>query len=68
MPDSPEAQTIGSGDVMVFTGGAVVHGTWTRADRFSPVVLTDSSGSTIALTPGRTWIELARANTFTAQG
>jgi hypothetical protein len=64
---SPEAQTIGSGDVMVFTGGTVVRGTWTRADRFSPIVLTDGSGAPILLTPGRTFIELARADTFTAR-
>ena len=30
---SPEAQTIGSGEAMVFTGGVLVRGTWTRADR-----------------------------------
>ncbi len=63
---SPEAQTIGSGTALVFSGGAVVQGTWTRHDRFSPVVLTDASGATIQLTPGRTWIELARAGTFSA--
>jgi Protein of unknown function (DUF3048) N-terminal domain/Protein of unknown function (DUF3048) C-terminal domain len=62
---SPEAQTIGTGDAMVFTGGSVVQGTWTRNDRLSPVVLTDANGSPILLTPGRTWVELARADAFT---
>jgi len=62
---SPEAQTIGSGTALVFSGGTVVAGTWTRTDRLSPVVLTDASGETILLTPGRTWVELARAGTFT---
>ena len=62
---SPEAQTIGSGTALVFTGGKVVTGTWTRTDRLSPVVLTDASGEPILLTPGRTWVELARASTFT---
>ena len=62
---SPEAQTIGSGTALVFTGGKVVTGTWTRTDRLSPVVLTDASGEPILLTPGRTWVELARAGTFT---
>jgi hypothetical protein len=62
---SPEAQTIGSGEAMVFTGGRMVAGTWTRADRLSPIVLTDAEGAPILLTPGRTFVELARAGTFT---
>jgi hypothetical protein len=62
---SPEAQTIGSGKAIVFTGGKVVTGTWTRTDRLSPVVLTSADGEQILLTPGRTWVELARADTFT---
>lgn len=61
---SPEAQTIGSGEVMVFTGGVLVRGTWSRPDRFSPVVLTDADGNPIRLTPGRTWIELARTGSY----
>jgi Protein of unknown function (DUF3048) N-terminal domain/Protein of unknown function (DUF3048) C-terminal domain len=62
---SPEAQTIGSGDAMVFREGTMIMGTWTRTDRLSPIVLTDGAGDPILLTPGRTWIELARADTFT---
>ncbi len=62
---SPEAQTIGSGEVMVFTGGHMVQGTWTRPDRFSPIVLAAADGEPILLTPGRTFVELARAGTFT---
>lgn len=61
---SPEAQTIGSGEAMVLTDGVVVHGTWTRADRLSPIVLRDDTGAPILLTPGRTWVELARTDTF----
>lgn len=63
--NSPEAQTIGSGEVLVFTGGVLIRGTWARADRLSPIELLDANGKTIALTPGRTWIELAKADTFT---
>ncbi len=62
---SPEAQTIGSGEVLVFTGGVMVRGTWSRADRLSPIVLTDASGQVIALTPGNTWVELPEVNTYT---
>jgi hypothetical protein len=62
---SPEAQTIGTGEAMVFTGGVVELGTWTRSDRLSPAVLTDAAGASILLTPGPTWVELAREDTFT---
>ncbi|HAP76145.1 MAG TPA: hypothetical protein DCR14_08695 [Acidimicrobiaceae bacterium] len=61
---SPEAQTIGSGEVWVFTQGVLVRGTWSRADRLSPITLSDSSGNPILLTPGRTWVELARNGSF----
>ena len=57
-----EAQTIGTGTAYVFTAGVLVRGTWTRADRTSAFELRDDSGAVIALTPGRTWVELARAN------
>ena len=63
---SPEAQTIGAGEAMVMRGGRLVRCTWTRADRFSPIVLTDPAGTPVKLTPGRTFIELARPNTFAA--
>ncbi|MCU1501534.1 MAG: hypothetical protein JWM12_888 [Ilumatobacteraceae bacterium] len=62
---SPEAQTIGSGAVDVYTGGKIVSGTWTRADRLAPFTLTDASGKPILLTPGSTWVELARGGSAT---
>lgn len=63
-PRSPEAQTIGSGEVLVYTGGRLVRGTWSRSDRMSPIVLTAADGTPILLAPGRTWIELAKADRF----
>ena len=36
------------------------EGTWNRADNKSAWVLTDASGEPMLLTPGRTWVELAR--------
>jgi hypothetical protein len=63
---SPEAQTIGTGKVTVLTAGVLVQGTWTRADRLKPFTLTDPSGAPIALSPGRTWVELARSGAVTA--
>lgn len=57
---SPDAQTIGSGEAFVFAAGKYVHATWTRNDRLDPFTLTADDGSIVALTPGRTFIELPR--------
>ena len=65
---SPIAQTLGNGEVFVFTGGKLVHGTWARDDRLKPFTLTADDGSTIKLTPGRTWVELARTDSTTPAG
>jgi Protein of unknown function (DUF3048) N-terminal domain/Protein of unknown function (DUF3048) C-terminal domain len=58
---SPDGQTTGSDPLMVFTGGRMITGTWTRADRLNPFTLTDDDGKPILLTPGRTFIELANS-------
>ncbi len=58
--DSPDAQTIGTGEAFVMTGGNYIHGTWTRADIHAPITLTADDGSIIKLQPGRTFIELPR--------
>lgn len=65
---SPIAQTVGTGEVFAFTGGKVVHGTWTRGDRLNPFTLTGDDGKPILLTPGRTWVELARVDATTPAG
>lgn len=57
---SPEAQTVGTGVAIVFTGGNVIRGTWTRNDKLQPFSLVDDSGAPILLTPGRTWVELPK--------
>ncbi len=59
---SPEAVTVGEGEAWVFTGGKVIAGTWSRPDRSRPAALVDEAGAPIALTPGRTWVELAPAD------
>jgi Protein of unknown function (DUF3048) N-terminal domain/Protein of unknown function (DUF3048) C-terminal domain len=63
--NSPEAQTTGTGEVFAFSAGKVVHGKWVRTDRLSPFQLTADDGSPILLTPGRTWVELARTDSTT---
>jgi hypothetical protein len=55
---SPDGTTTGSNLTVVFTGGRVVYGSWTRADRLDPFAFNDTTGAPILLTPGRTFIEL----------
>jgi hypothetical protein len=62
---SPEAQTIGTGVAIVFTGGNVIRGTWTRNDKLQPFSLVDDAGEPILLTPGRTWVELPKVDKTT---
>lgn len=57
---SPDAQSVGSGEAFVFTGGGAIHGTWTRFDRLAPFTLLDDAGNPMLLTPGRTFVELPR--------
>ncbi len=56
--NSPEAQTVGSGEAWVFTDGAIIPGTWNRPDPAKPATLTDGNGQPILLTPGHTWVAL----------
>jgi hypothetical protein len=58
---SPEAETTGQGNAMVFTDGKVILGNWTRPSASKPAVFTDAKHQPILLTPGRTWVELAEA-------
>jgi len=56
--EQSEAQLTGSGDVMVFTDGKEIKGTWSRPDLSKPARLLNSTGGAIRLTPGQTWVEL----------
>jgi len=58
---SPDANTVGQGNAMVFTDGKVILGHWSRPQVSKPATFTDPTGKPILLTPGRTWIELAEA-------
>ena len=62
----PEGILSGTGNVWVFSSGHVVKGTWHRPDLTTPATYTDSTGQTIALTPGNTWVELAPVGTVPA--
>ena len=58
---SPVAKTLGSGEVWVYTAGALIQGSWERTDPLMPFVFKDTKGAVIKLTPGRTWVEVIRA-------
>jgi hypothetical protein len=58
---SPEVVSVGSGKAVVLTAGKIIVGTWSRPSATSKPVLTDTSGAPIALTPGRTWVEMPEA-------
>jgi hypothetical protein len=57
-PRSPDGRSTGTGEASVFTGGRVVNGTWSRADRLDPFSFVDDKGEPIMLKPGRTFIML----------
>jgi hypothetical protein len=58
---SPTSKTVGDGKAYVFTNGVVYEGTWSRENRLEPFTLKDSAGAVIKLTPGQTFVEVARA-------
>ena len=65
---SPEAASVGKGEVWVLSKGRIVGGTWQRDTPESHPVLKDLKGHLIKLTPGKTWIELPRPGGATITG
>lgn len=59
-PKNSEGITIGSGDAWIFSAGKYVKGQWNRPNPANPPVFTDAAGKVVKLTPGRTWVELAK--------
>ncbi len=60
---SVDAITIGSGPVVVYSGGFRVEGTWTREFPRDPYTLITADGETIGLARGQTWVSLTPAGT-----
>ncbi|MGH3650702.1 MAG: DUF3048 domain-containing protein, partial [Acidimicrobiia bacterium] len=54
----PSSRTTGSGQAYVFANGKVVEGTWERETETEWYTLTDSSGETIEVSPGKVWVAL----------
>jgi hypothetical protein len=53
----PETKLEGTGEAMIFHGGRLVRGTWSKADLESPIELSTKAGKLI-VPAGHTWIEL----------
>ncbi len=53
----PETRLVGSGPAMVFSGGRLVRGRWSKAELGSGLVL-EVDGKPVQLPPGRVWVEL----------
>ncbi len=62
---SPEVVSVGSGKAIVLTAGRIITGTWSRPAATDKPTLVDESGAPIALTPGRTWVEMPQAGQTT---
>jgi hypothetical protein len=56
----PETIFDGQGDAMIFDGGRLVRGTWTKNGLASDIRLR-AAGETVTLPPGKVWIELVPA-------
>ena len=56
--EDPLVVVVGGGSCSVLRDGVLIQGRWSRAGRGGPLRLLDRTGKTIALHPGRTWIEL----------
>jgi hypothetical protein len=58
-PPIPKADTVGTGNALIFTGGSVINAHWAKAAPTAVTAYTDAIGVPIALTPGPTWVEFA---------
>ncbi len=54
----PDANTVGFGPLLVFSGGTVRSGIWLREDITSPFTFELDDGEPLGLVPGRTFVEL----------
>ncbi len=63
-----EATVTGSGDAWFFSAGRMTKGHWSKDSASAPTTFTDSSGSTVKLSPGRTWVHFAPLGTAVTAG
>jgi hypothetical protein len=55
---SPDVELTGSGRAFVLRDGRLIAGRWERADLGEGTLFVTRDGTEIALSPGRTWVEL----------
>ena len=65
---SPDGKTTGEDPAVVFTGGRMILGKWSRADRLDPFTFMANDGVPVLLTPGRTFIELPNGGAGSFKG
>lgn len=53
-----EVNQTGTGPLQVLRDGELITGTWSRNGLNSPLQLTTSTGATLPLAPGQTWVEM----------
>ena len=53
---------VGEGTAMLFTGGTVQYGTWTRSNLDSPTLFLNENGEEWKLNSGQTWIQIVDRN------
>ncbi|MEX2256710.1 MAG: DUF3048 domain-containing protein [Acidimicrobiia bacterium] len=58
-----DGDVIGTGEAWIFSNGQLIRGTWGKAYAPAATQFSDAAGNPIALTPGRTWVELAPIGT-----
>jgi hypothetical protein len=56
----PETKFVGKGQAMLFHGGRLVRGTWSKGKLDAPLKLTTKAGK-LTVPAGRTWLELVPA-------
>lgn len=61
---SPEVESIGTGNAYVMSNGQIVFGSWSRSASTDPIVVVDLNNKQIPLLPGHTMIELAPPGTI----
>jgi hypothetical protein len=57
----PETKFTGKGQAMLFHGGRLVRGTWSKSDLKAPLELSTRAGK-LTVPTGHTWIELIPAS------
>ena len=57
-PAGAEGELIGEGEAWVFSDNKLLRGKWVKPNAETPTQFLNSFGVPIALTPGRTWVEL----------